>query len=53
MVAARAPAILDQPCLTLLDRGELQAKLQVKALGPLNLLEAAVDWLNERKAALV
>jgi len=44
---------LDQPCLALFDRGGLQAKLQVKALGPLNLLEAAVDWLDERKAALV
>jgi hypothetical protein len=44
---------LDQPCLAVFDRGGLQAQLQVKALGPLNSLDAAVDWLDERKAALL
>jgi hypothetical protein len=44
---------LDQPCLALFDRGGLPAKLQVKVLGPLSGLDAAVDWLDERKAALV
>ncbi len=43
---------LDQPCLALFDRGGLQSKLRVKALGALNKLDAAVDWLDERKAAL-
>jgi hypothetical protein len=44
---------LDQPCLALFDRGGLQAKLRVKTLGALTSLETAVDWLDERKAALV
>jgi len=44
---------LDQPCLALFDRGGLQAKLRAKALGALINLDAAVDWLDERKAALV
>ena len=44
---------LDQPCLALFDRGGLQSKLQVKLLGSLTNLDAAVDWLDERKAALV
>ena len=44
---------LDQPCLALFDRGALQTKLRVKSLGTLSSLEAAVDWLDERKAALV
>ena len=44
---------LDQLCLTLFDRGGLQAKLRAKALGDLSNLDAAVDWLDERKAALV
>lgn len=44
---------LDQPCLALFDRGGLQARLRVKALGALSSLDAAVDWLDERKAALV
>jgi hypothetical protein len=48
-----ASRFLDQPCLALFDRGGLQAKLRVKALGPLTALDAAVDWLDERKAALV
>ena len=48
-----ASRFLDQPCLALFDRGGFQSKLQVKALGALSDLDAAVDWLNERKAALV
>ena len=44
---------LDQPCLTLFDRGGLQAKLRVKTMGDLSSCDAAVDWLDERKAALV
>jgi hypothetical protein len=48
-----ASRFLDQPCLALFDRGGLQAKLQVKVLGDLPSLDAAMDWLDERKAALV
>jgi hypothetical protein len=44
---------LDLPCLALFDRGGLQARLRVEALGPLSTLDAAVDWLEERDAALV
>ncbi len=42
-----------QPCLSLFDRGGLQPRLRVKALGALTSLAAAVGWLDERKAALV
>lgn len=48
-----ASRFLDQPCLALFDRGGLQSRLKVKVLGALSNLDAAVDWLNERKAALV
>ena len=44
---------LDQPCLALFDLGGMQARLRVKALGPLTGLDAAVEWLDVRKAALV
>jgi hypothetical protein len=44
---------LDQPCLALFDRGGLGSKLRVRALRALTSLDAAVDWLDERKAALV
>jgi hypothetical protein len=44
---------IDQPCLALFDRGGMAAQLQEALLGPLNSLDAAVDWLDERKAALV
>jgi len=44
---------IDQPCLALFDRGGMAAQLQETLLGPLNSLDAAVDWLGERKAALV
>ena len=48
-----ASRFLDQPCLALFDRGGLQSRLQGKVLGPLSSLDAAVDWLDERNAALV
>ena len=44
---------LDQPCLVLFDRDGLSAKLHETMLGALTDLDAAVDWLDERKAALV
>jgi hypothetical protein len=44
---------LDQPCLALFDRDGLRSKLKVKLLGELETLDEAVDWLHERKAALV
>ena len=44
---------VDQPCLALLDRGSIKSQLKVKLLGELENLAAAVDWLHERKAALV
>jgi hypothetical protein len=44
---------IDQPCLALFDRGGVTAQLGETLLGPLNNLNAAVDWLDERKAALV
>lgn len=43
----------DQPCLALFERGGLKSKLKVKMLGDLENLDAAVNWLHERKAALV
>ena len=48
-----ASRFLDQPCLALFDRVGVQSKLRVKALGTLSNLDAAADWLEERKAALV
>ncbi len=44
---------LDQPCLALFDLGGLPARLRSKMLGKLSHLDAAVDWLDEHKAALV
>jgi hypothetical protein len=44
---------LDQPGLALFDRGGLSARLQAHALGPLTNLDAAVEWLEERRASLV
>ena len=44
---------VDQPCLALFDRGGLQSKLRVTELGALSDLDTPVDWLHERKAALV
>ena len=43
----------DQPCLALFDRGGMAVQLSETLLGPLNSLDAAVDWLGERRAALV
>jgi hypothetical protein len=44
---------VDRPCLALFDRGGLQSRLGVRLLGELENLDAAVDWLHERRAALV
>ncbi len=44
---------IDQPCLALFDRGGMAGQLRETLLGPLNSLDAAVDWLDERQAALV
>lgn len=44
---------LDQPCLALFGREGMQARLKATFLGTLGDLEAAVDWLHERKTALV
>lgn len=44
---------IDLPCLALFDRGGMAARLRVTTLGALNDLDAAVDWLDEREAALV
>ena len=43
---------IDQPCLALFERGGMAAQLQTTLLGSLNSLDAAVDWLDERNAAL-
>lgn len=44
---------LDQPCLALFAREGLPAKLHVHALGSLTSLDIAIEWLDQRKAALV
>jgi len=44
---------LDQPCLAIFDRGGMPAKLHAQELGPLDKLDAAATWLDERYAALV
>jgi hypothetical protein len=44
---------MDQACLALFDRGTFRVELKAELLGALNDLDAAVDWLHERKAALV
>lgn len=44
---------LDQPCLALFERGDLQSRIQVEPLGALSDLDSAVEWLDEREAALV
>ena len=44
---------LDQSCLALFERGQLPSRLHVADLGTLNDLDSAVDWLEEREAALV
>jgi RES domain len=44
---------IDQPCLALFDRGGLAARIHKTLLGSLSNVAPAVDWLDERKAALV
>lgn len=44
---------LDQACLALFERGDLHSRLQAEPLGALNDLDSAVDWLEEREAALI
>lgn len=44
---------IDLPCLAVFDRNGINDKLQINTLGPLSDLDAAVDWLEERNAALV
>ncbi len=48
-----ASRFIDQACLALFDRGGLHAQLNVRDLGALSELDAAVDWLHDRQAALV
>lgn len=44
---------IDQPCLALFERGGMEAQVRETLLGPLHQLDAAVDWLDVHKAALV
>jgi hypothetical protein len=44
---------IDQPCLAIFDRGGMAAKLRETLIGPLSSIDAAADWLDDRKAALV
>jgi len=44
---------VDQACLALFDRDAILPQLKVTHLGSLSDLETAMDWLHERKAALV
>jgi hypothetical protein len=44
---------VDQPCLALFERADLKSRLKVKLLGDLQNLDPAVNWLHERKAALI
>jgi hypothetical protein len=44
---------VEQPCLALFERGGMAARLEETLLGPLNDLDGAAEWLDERKAALV
>jgi RES domain len=44
---------LDQPCLAVFDRGSIRESLEFRTLGLLNDLDAAVEWLDQRSAALV
>ena len=44
---------IDQQCLALFDRSGMRAKIRETLLGPLNSLDAAVNWLDSRKASLV
>jgi hypothetical protein len=44
---------LDQPCLALVDREGLPGRLKAEFLGNLDALDKAVNWLDEREAALI
>src|SRR6266581_1662709 len=44
---------MDQLCLGLFDRDRPALHIKAKPLGALNDLDAAVNWLHERKVALV
>jgi hypothetical protein len=44
---------IDQPCLAVFERGGMADQLGETLLGPLNDLDAAVDWLDDHNAALV
>jgi len=44
---------VDQPCLALFDREGLAGQLKAGRLGDLVDLDTTVDWLHDRKAALV
>ena len=44
---------LDQPCLARFGRNELKGRLKSGMVGTLNDLEEAIDWLHNRRAALV
>lgn len=44
---------IDQPCLALFDRGGMAAKFRGTLVGPLNSVDAAVDWLDDRRAVLI
>jgi hypothetical protein len=43
----------DQPYLALFDRGDMAVRLQETLLGELKVLDAALDWLDERDVALL
>ncbi len=44
---------IDLPCLARFDRGGMAARLRATTLGNLKDLDVAVDWIDEREAALV
>lgn len=44
---------IDQPCLALFDRSGMAGRLKETLLGPLDDLDPAVDWLEDRRASLV
>ena len=44
---------IDQACLALFDRGGLQARLDATDLGALSDLASAMDWLHDRRVALL
>lgn len=44
---------VDQSCLAVFDRGETRETLQSRTIGALSDLDVAVEWLDQRNAALV